>query len=198
LEGYNTNLYKEKQTLGTQFFQVVGGNAYRSSSERVIIINELLTELLDTHNAWDNFHHEPPVVMNLCSYISDQSSIFPNVAERLYKTVLICRIGRGVTYNNGVSPRGKRYYDLLLSLAGDTYAPMLMGLLDHYEIQAQLGNAICRAQAKQALEVAKKNVINQRLIECLDYLIQNIERSSACTTSPQFRRLATNYLSGGR
>jgi hypothetical protein len=195
LEGYNTNLYKDKYILGQQFFEVVSGNPYRSLSERIIILNELITDLLDKHNAWDNFHHEPPVAANLCSYISDQSSIFPNLAERLFKTVLICRIGRGVTYNNGVSPRGKPYYELVLSLAGDTYAPMLMVLLTHYEIQGRLSNTICRTQVREALESVKKNVINQRLIECLDYLIENIERSAACITGAEFKRLSGNYIS---
>jgi hypothetical protein len=198
LEGYNTNLYKEKHKLGQQFFEVVGGNAYRSPSERAIIMNELITDLIDKHNGWDNFYHEPPVAANLCSYISDQSSIFANLAERLFKTVLICRVGRGVTYNNGVSPRGKSYYEFVLSLAGDTYAPLVMAALTHYEIQAQLAKPVCRFQAKEALDVVKRNVINQRLVECLDYLIRNIEKSASCTTSSEFKRLSGNYISWPR
>jgi hypothetical protein len=55
LEGYNTNLYKDKYTLGEQFFGLVGGNAYRSVSERVVIVDTLITELIDKHNGWDNF-----------------------------------------------------------------------------------------------------------------------------------------------
>ena len=71
LEGYNTNLYKDKYSLGEQFFAVVGGNAYRSTSERLIIVDTLVTELLEKHNGWDNFHHEGPVAANLYSYIPD-------------------------------------------------------------------------------------------------------------------------------
>jgi hypothetical protein len=162
------------------------------------MLNELITDLLDKHNGWDNFYHEAPVAATLCSYISDQSSIFPNLAERLFKTVLTCRIGRGVTYNNGVSPRGKSYYDWVLSLAGDTYTPLIMVLLTHYEVQGQLARTICRAQAKQALESVRRNVINQRLIECLDYLITNIEKSATCMTSGEFKRLSANYITWSR
>jgi len=50
LEGYNTNLYKEKYELGEQFFQVVNGNPYRSKNERVIIVDTLLDQLLEKHN----------------------------------------------------------------------------------------------------------------------------------------------------
>ena len=65
LEGYNINLYQDKHDLGKQFFEVVGGNAFRSTSDRVVIVDELITELRDKHNGWDNFHHEPPVASQI-------------------------------------------------------------------------------------------------------------------------------------
>ncbi|MBY0356150.1 MAG: hypothetical protein K2Q12_10560, partial [Rickettsiales bacterium] len=50
LEGYKTNLHNDKFKLGEQFFELVGGNAYRSPSERALILNELITDLHDKHN----------------------------------------------------------------------------------------------------------------------------------------------------
>jgi hypothetical protein len=194
LEGYNTNLYKDKYIFGEQFFALVGGNAYRSTSERLVIVDTLITELLDRHNGWDNFHHEGPVAANLASYISDQNSIFENLADRLFKTILICRIGRGVSYNNGVSPGGRPYYESILSLAGDKYAAHIMAAFAHYEIQGQLSRSTCRTQAKAALEAARTNVINQRLVECMTYLIDNIESNPHCATSAEFKRLSADYI----
>ncbi|MBY0355323.1 MAG: hypothetical protein K2Q12_06280, partial [Rickettsiales bacterium] len=141
-----------------------------------------------------NFHHEPPVVANICSFIPDQSSIFPNLAERLFKTILISRIGRGITYCQGVSPRAKPYYDSILRMAGDQYTPMILALLTHYEIQSLLSRSICRTQAKEALEMVKQNVINERLLECLNYLIAKIEESQSCTNSAEFRKLSAQYI----
>ncbi|GAA0607907.1 hypothetical protein [Paenochrobactrum glaciei] len=195
LEGYNVNLFKDKHTLGQQFFDIVGGNAFRSPGERVIIVDELITELLDKHNGWDNFHHEPPIAAQLYSYVPDQNSIFDNLAQRLFKVVLICRIGRGVSYCEGVSPGGRKYYDSILELAGDKFAPHAMASLSHYEIKNQLHTALCRKHAKVALEIVKKNVINERLIECLEYLIANIETSMSCVDSGDFKKLSTGYFS---
>ncbi|MEQ1819207.1 MAG: hypothetical protein ABL871_11420 [Terricaulis sp.] len=194
LEGYNTNLYKDKYALGEQFFSVVQGNAYRSASERLVIVDTLITELMDKHNGWDNFHHEAPVAANLASYVPDQNSILENLAERLFKAILLCRIGRGVSYNNGVSPGGKPYYNAILTLAGDKFAPHIMVAFTHYEIAGQLNRTICRPQAKQALEAARTNVINQRLLECLSYLIENIESNPACATSVEFKKLSADYI----
>ncbi len=184
LEGYNVNLYKDKHDLGEEFFTIVGTNAFRSPSERVIIVDELITQLRDKHNGWDNFHNEPPVAAQLYSYVPDQQSIFDNLAQRLFKTVLICRIGRGMSYCEGVSPGGKRYYDAILSVAGDKYAPHVMGALLDFEVRAQLGKPICRSHAKTALTIVKGNVINARLVECLDYLIANIETVGSGTGAP--------------
>lgn len=194
LEGYNSNLHKDKYQLGEQFFTVVGGNAYRSANERVIIVDNLITELLEKHNGWDNFHHEAPVAANLWSYVPDQNSIFENLAARLFKTVLLCRIGRGVAYNNGVSPSGKRYYDAILALGGDKYASHIMASFTQYEVLGQLGREICRKQAKQALEAARSNVINPRLIECMNYLIDRVETNHQCAMSADFKRLASDYI----
>jgi len=194
LEGYKANLHTEKYTLGEQFFDIVGGNAYRSDSERLIIVNELLLQLKDTHHARDNYHHETPVARALSSYIPDAAAIIPNIAELLFRTVLLCRIGNGYNYQNGVSPGAKPYYDHLLALAGDQYAPHVMASLGHYEIRSNLGNSTCRRQAKFALEAARTNVINSRLLECMDYLIENIEGNAGCVTDEKFKKLSTGYI----
>lgn len=168
LEGYNTNLHKEKHAFGDQFFQVVGGNPFRSPNERAVIVDGILDELLEKHNGWDNFHNEAPAADSLASYIQEQKDILPNNVDKLIKVILMCRIGRGVDYNRGVSPRGKPYYDRILALLGDKYAPNAMAALTHYEIQRKLeASSICREQAKAALETIKQSVVNDRMQECL-------------------------------
>jgi|GEM_PF-3830310 len=108
---------------------------------------------------------------------------------------MMCRIGKGVTYFNGVSPRGKDYYDHILSQLGDKYAPHAMAILTHYEIQRKLGASVCRVQAKQALEMIKQSVVNARLIECLDYLISQVENNGKCVLDSEFKKLSAQYIS---
>lgn len=194
LEGYNTNLYKEKYDLGEQFFEVVNGNPFRSTNERIIIVDTLLDQLLEKHNGWDNFHHEAPVADSLSSYIQDQNDIVVNNVEKLVKVIMICRIGRGVSYCNGVSPRGKPYYENILSQLGDRYAPIAMAVLTHYEIQQKLTISICQVQAKAALEIIRQGVVNERLAECLDYLIARIESNGKCVLDKDFKVLSSQYL----
>ena len=194
LEGFNTNLYKDKYELGEQFFQVVGGNSYRTKNERAIIVDTLLDQLLEKHNGWDNFYNEAPVADLVSSYIQEQNDILPSNAEKLVRIILTCRIGRDVSFCNGVSPRGKAYYEHILSMLGDKFAPHAMAALTHYEIQRKLGASSCRTKAKEALEIIKQSVVNSRLLECLDFLINNIESSGKCVLDSRFKKLSTGYI----
>lgn len=195
LEGYNTNLHRDKHASGEEFFNAVNGNPYRSQSERVIIVDSLLDDLVEKHSGWDNFHHEAPVANSIASYIQEQNDILPNFANKLVRNTLICRIGRGVSYCNGVSPRGKEYYDYILSLLGDQYASHAMASLTHHEIQWQLEKSVCRKQAKDAFEIIKSGVVNERLIECLDFIIGNIDKTGKCVFDTRFKKLSSGYIS---
>jgi len=194
LEGYNTNLYREKYVLGEQFFQSVGGNAFRSNAERAIIVDGLLDQLLEKHNGYDNFHHEAPVIDAISSYINGQQDILDNFAPKLIKTVLMCRIGRGISYCNGVSPRGAPYYDRIIGLLGDRFAPTALAALTHYELQSQLERQICRTQACAALAVLKAGVVNQRLLECIDFLLSNLPATGKAVLDSRFKRLSSDYI----
>lgn len=194
LEGYNTNLYQDKYKLGEQFFNSVGGNSFRSNSERAIIVDGLIDELLAKHNGWDNFHHEGPVADSISSYINVQSDILPNFADKLVKVILICRIGRGVSYCNGVSPRGKDYYDRILALLGDKFAPAALAAMTSYEIQSQLERSVCRTQAVAALEVIKSGVVDQRMIECIDFLLKGIPTTGKVLFDKRFKDLSSGFI----
>lgn len=190
LEGYNVNLFQEKHELGKQFFDLVKGHKYQSISERVIIVNELITELLEKHDGYDNFHHESPVAAQIYSYMPDNNSVLQPLASRLYKSILICRLGRGnVSYCEGVSLGAKKYYDSILSYAGDNYSPAILAALSHYEVRSQLASPQCRKHLKAILEIVKKSVVNGRILECIDFLLVEIDTDPNCVDSKHFRDL---------
>lgn len=194
LEGYNINLYEIKHSLGIEFFEIVGGQSFRSPSERAIIVDRLLSELESKHNGWDNFHHEAPIAAEIYSYVPDQSSIIEHLAFKLFKIIMICRIGNGVSYQSGVSPVGKRYYDAILAMSGDKYAPHVMAALPHYEIKMRLNNERCLRHAVDALKIVRKYTINERISECLDYLINNLPHNRNCLSSKEFKTMSAHYI----
>jgi hypothetical protein len=189
LEGYKSNLHQEKYFLGAQFFDNVGGNSYRSESERSVILDEAITDLYQKHHEWDNFHHEPAVVRRIVSFVPDQASIPANIAERLFKTILACRIGNGVTYNQGVSPGACRHYDAILALAGDKFGGIILAAVRDMARTGAFYNGVRRGQVKAALIEAKKNAINARLIECYDFLIEKLPTDENAPLSKEFAQL---------
>lgn len=194
LEGYNTNLHRDKYHLGEQFLGVVNGNPYRTQGERAIKVDTLLDRLLVTHHEWDNFHHEAPIAASIASYIQEQSDILPNNVEKLVKVILICRIGKNVNYHDGVSPRGKVLYENILALLGDEYTPSLLRALAHFEVQQKLSPIACRRKACEAIRIVKSGVINQRLNECLNFLLENLEKNPRCISDARFRQLSQSYV----
>ena len=166
----------------------------RSNAERAIIVDGLIDQLLEKHNGWDNFQHEAPVADAISSYLDGQKDILPNFAPKLIKVVLMCRLGRGLSYNNGVSPRGRVYYDRIIGLLGDQFAPAALGALAHYELQAQLGLEICRQQACIALGTLKAGVVNQRLIECIDFLLTHLPGNGKAVLDSRFKALSREYI----
>lgn len=194
LEGYNTNLYKEKYDLGAQFFTVVSGNSFRSASERSIIVDTLLDQLSEKHSGWDNFSNEAPAAYNLISYAGSQNDILDNFSQKLIQVVITCRVGRGVSYCGGVSPRGKEYYDKIISFFGDKFTPGVFAALASHSIQYRLDSQVCRTQACEALKVLRAGVVNARLLECIDFLITNLALNRSAVLDTRFKELTAGFL----
>jgi hypothetical protein len=51
--------------------------------------------------------------------------------------------------------------------------------------------------ATAALLMVRANVINQRLLECLDYLTAGIETDPGCAYSSEFEKLSAGHINWG-
>lgn len=194
LEGYNNNLHQAKYQRGEEFFLLVKGNRYRTHSQKTIALDNLATSLRNAHYSWDNFYHEVPVIEEILTYIEKPSDIPVEVASQVIKSILLCRIGRGISYNQGVSPKGEEYYDLFFTIMGEEYIPQLISALTAFDVQQKLSKKIARNQAIQLLELVRKNVVNERYLECLDYLIKNLPNSETVVFNTDFKRLSITFI----
>ena len=107
---------------------------------------------------------------------------------------MMCRIGKGVKYYDGVSPVGKKYYDHFISLLGDQYAPHVMALLTDYDIQNKLLNGICRVQTNMMFGVLLQNVINDRYKESIAYIQAKIEKTGKIVFETKFKKLTASFI----
>lgn len=194
LEGFNTNLHQFKYQKGEEFFTTIKGNRFRTQSQKVLALDSLSTRLRDVHYAWDNFYHEVPIIEKISTYIEKSSDIPPQIAPTIIKSILLARIGKGISYDRGVSAGAKPYYDAFFTLMGEEHIPQFLHILRDFEVQQKLSNKIGREQGIELLKLVRKNVVNARYLECIDYLIVNLHKSERVIFDSDFKKISTNIL----
>lgn len=171
LDGYKNNLHHEKHKLGLEFFTFCNGNKYQSLEAKIISLDELLDSLLDARYSWDNFHNEPPFMRKILTYFETENDIPKERIEKLLKIVLICRIGKGINYNNGVSPNGRILYDKFFKLLGDDNIKLLLEQMHSYEVRVKIDNNYGQINMIEILNLLKENIVSERLQEIVDFLL---------------------------
>ena len=74
------------------------------------------------------------------------------------------------------------------------YARVVLSGLTQVEAQRKLGNSLDRTAAFELLNELRKNVIDKRYEEGIDYLLAHIKRNGACVFDKVFRRITTPYI----
>lgn len=172
LDGYKHNMHEKKYEFGKEFFQLCDGNEYKTLESKIIEMDELIDNLLEARYGRDNFHTEPSHIRKILSYIKTENDIPKERVEKLIKTILICRVGKGTNYCDGVSPNGRELYDNFFALLGDKNIGLVLTNMHSFEICSTLHNQICLKQMLCILNILKTNAISDRLKEIIDYLIK--------------------------
>lgn len=194
LAGYNSNLHKDKYKKGEEFFTIVKGNSFRTTNEKIVALDNLAARLKDAHYGWDNFYHEVPIIENILTFITKSSDIPVQVANPLIKSVMLCRIGKGISYYGGVAPDGKEYYDYFFSILGEEYIPIFISLLTTFEIQQRLSAKIGMKQGIELITKVRENIVSAKYIECLNYLIREFPKSERIIFNTEFKKISGAFL----
>jgi len=175
LDQYSLNLDEEMLSLGNSFLEKCNGINFKSEGTRSRELNELLNRLLDTHHAWDNFHHEVPIARQIKKYIGEETDVLQNIEDKLIKTILICRVGNGNRYCNGVSPNAKSIYDKIIILFNSRQVNKLLKFLSEPEIKNMLSFNECILQTKELLSLINLDLQEGRTKESIEFIIGNID-----------------------
>lgn len=194
IDGYKNNLHNEKHALGVEFFTFCGGNKYQSLDSRIIALDGHADDLLDARYARDNFYNEPPHMRKIISYLETENDIPVERAQKIIKTVLICRIGKGIPYNTGVSPVGKALYDHFFSLLGDKNIILAIISMHSNEVRVNLDNKYSQDHMISVLNIFKSNARSDRVQEILDYLIANKAILKKIHNDKRYKDLTKNHI----
>jgi hypothetical protein len=197
LDGYKNNLHEEKHKLGMEFFHQCGGNKYQSLETRIIALDEHADNLLEARYSWDNFYNEPPHMMKILSYFHNENDIPHERRGKIIKNILICRIGKGISYCDGVSPSGKVLYDRFFGMLGDDNIIYTLLAMHSNEVRVQLDNKICQRHMVAVLTLLSANARSERIVEILGYLIKNFNRLDKIHLDKTYKDLTKNHITWG-
>ena len=175
-ELYRVNLDKAKEDLAYTFFEKCDGLSYLSLTERSLQLSTLCDDLLNAHNSWDNFYHEPPIAKDIMKYIKTSNDIPTERTEKLIRTFTECRIGREVTYCHGVSQGALSTYNDFFKLLSKEHILILLTILKD-EFDSIYNGAGIRAQnARELILCVKSPILGDRINEILDFMLNFSDR----------------------
>ncbi len=194
IDSYRTNLHDEKLERGIEFLGIVGGLMYESIPARTIALDTLADQLEEKHEGWDNFYNEPAVMKEILQYFKSSTDVPKEVLPKLVKIVLRCRLGRGLSYQNGVSPVGLPLYDQFIRSLDDEGITLCVISFFHPEINSKLQNRVCQTHLKVVLENLKSIVISERLRDGIDMLLRDIPNAYAAGRRKEFREVTAPFI----
>ncbi|MGE8723276.1 hypothetical protein ACO2KH_18325 [Leptospira terpstrae] len=188
---YRANLDQEKENLADTFFEKCNGKKFFSLDTRIIRLSNLCIQLEKTHSEWDNFHFETPLAKEIMSYIHNASDIPKERSEKIIRTFTICRVGREVSYNSGVSPGAKSHYNNFFSILDKTQVITLLQILKDPIIHNGIYGSIKSKNLKEILKIIKTPQLGNRLNEVVDFLLKQ-SRFDNVFLSKDFKNLVKN------
>lgn len=194
IDGYRSNLQTEKIERAREFLTHVDGLRFESISARIIALAELARTLNEAHNGWDNFYNEPPIIKEILQYVKSSTDIPPEVKPQLVEAVLMCRVGNGVRYSNGVSRGGKEHYITFLKLLDDEGIAMVIWYLFQPHINSRLYKDNCKLALAELLAEVRGTIISDRLGEAVDILIDDIENAHKANKNKTFINLVEPWM----
>jgi hypothetical protein len=194
LDGYKYNLHEEKHKLGVEFFSFCNGNRFQSLESRTILLDGHADDLLEARYSWDNFYNEPVHMRKILSFIGTENDIPVERASKIIKVILICRIGKGIPYNTGVSTTGKPLYDKFFSLLGDQNIIHVLNAMHSNEVRVNLNNKFCQQHMISVLEILNKNARSERVQEILGYLIKYKAALDGIHNDKVYKELSKNHI----
>ena len=194
IDGYRTNLDEVRLKRGQEFLTLVDGKAFEALPARVVALQNLAVQLRDAHQGYDNFYNEPSVIREILSYCKKSTDIPTDLLSSLVPVVISCRLGRGLTYRDGVSPSGVPLYDQFLGLLDDDGIIHCLLAIFSREITSKLTNAICQKHLGSILAILRGVAIAERLKQGIDLMIADLPNASRLHADKHFREVTSPFI----
>lgn len=174
---YAANADVDRKHLGHEFLELVDGLAYLAEPDLALEIQARVVQLEGAHDAWDNFHNEPPVARQLRKYVPASGKIPGQVNDEYVRVLVRCRVGR----TSGTSRSAVPIYDELIDLFDAAQIKAFVRTLAASEITTRLNDAGCASRFQAIVLRLQPKAVGQPL--------QRVLARIAAATAPQLAML---------
>ena len=196
IDVFRSQLDEYKKSQSELFFEKVNGKKYYSTDHKSIQLSVKCEQLRNAHFNWDNYANETPIAREILELSPNPSDIPDIRKDILVETFLLCRIGKNVSYQNGVSPGGKLFYDKFFQNSDEDIVRRILTLLSDGNINFY--GKIQNNNLLEILQLVPDSMIGAQYIEVLEtlktFLIEGKEAENYFNT-PDFKRFKKNFLS---
>lgn len=141
----------QRHKISQQFFEKVALLNLLNDYEKHSVVSKAINQLWNAHQAWDNFHNEPPFAERLLE-LSKQGSLPLTIQEEFVEKVVGCYIGNG----NGFSWKAEPMYEQMIR---DFSPKEIQHMIEIPQKKSSLvanrftSNSTCRKKFQKALKL---------------------------------------------
>ena len=156
---YNAEGKRDRHVASQEFFAKLGLHGLLTEMERHNMVVGACTRLMSVHQAWDNFHNEPPFAERLHE-LTDKIAVPDTAKEAFVGTVATCSVGN--LY--GTSRAADRYYCAMVQRFSPKEVDTLFSLLEKQNsLTVRVNNSQrCRLKLKLMMQLIDEKTVPVR------------------------------------
>ncbi len=192
---FEINLNNSKRKFSLEFLKIVDGNRYKTKQAKHLELNDLCDKLEDARTGYDNYWNEPSIIQDILSYLNTSLDIPKAISEKMIQTILLCRIGKGISYQEGVSPQARPLYDKFFKLLDDDMIIQLIKMSFKTIIRVKIDfSDISLKQYSEILDILYSVASLPKVKEIVKFLRTNIKNATNACNNPEFKELLSPYI----
>lgn len=160
---------REKEST-QEFLNRVNGNKYKDDDSVAADLMDVLSDLLSAHNSYNNFYNEFPYAEKVYTLLKERA-IPDSIRKYLVRAIVICHIGTGMGYFEGVDSRADHYYALIIGKFRDKEIIDFLRLLSDMELIGVLRYGKPQERFIKLCNRLQDQVIQKEVKDVLDYVI---------------------------
>ena len=195
VEKFEINLNSSKTKFALEFLELVDGNRYKTKQTKLFELTDLCDKLEEARTSFDNYWNEPSIIQDILSFVKISLDIPKAISEKMIQTILLCRIGKGISYQEGVSPQARPLYDKFFKLLDDDMIIQLIKITFKPIVKIKIDNTdISLKQYNEILNILYSIATKPRVKSILDFLRRNVKNATNAYNSPEFKELFSPYI----